>query len=558
MTSYQYPYSAFAAGLLDLQQFSTELAIMLAKDPSAGERAWQQLSVLYSTMQLRKTDYDQLCDLIRQTTGYVDTQSILASPLAYNAEQNVGSEHESQQAQPNNAMKQANSEFGHDQHSQIQDDETLIHPSRNSAYQEVPFQETRQDENSPGNSASVGDKEATAESFANSDPMPSLDVQQTHPFIPAHSLNEREAIEKEKENLIAQPLLTESSLRAEDEKTILQANPLAARHYTEQANRTSESREIHIQQEETQLYRPEEPLQVAAGQAFSAIQSQYADRYDEPTAINPHAQHSAPPTYTEQHAQGEEAQSDASAKQNAQDAFNSETHAQPQTPQTAPKDKQYSITNPPWHIILPVSILLILVSVLAMQLLNGSSLTDNIQLPDLSDKQYEISAVNTTPNTLESDSATGLKEFPPKDKTLLEPLPSTHDTISKPPLDVKQQVDAILNQNKANTSSQSETVNNLAALATGSLTYHYSAVETAIANRKIEPLSDPDSALSHLDRMIEIDNASPEVRKARIAIAQAYLQKAKDARVVDQWKDAESFVDKAIMIRSEESMPGDL
>ncbi len=86
----------------------------------------------------------------------------------------------------------------------------------------------------------------------------------------------------------------------------------------------------------------------------------------------------------------------------------------------------------------------------------------------------------------------------------------------------------------------------------------YQAISEAARIENLEPSSSPDTALNLLNQMIQIRADDPLIRQARIAIAQAFLNKAKEAREEGLWDLAEQYVDKAIFIRNETALPGEL
>lgn len=74
-------------------------------------------------------------------------------------------------------------------------------------------------------------------------------------------------------------------------------------------------------------------------------------------------------------------------------------------------------------------------------------------------------------------------------------------------------------------------------------------ISDAIEANDLEPESDATSALAYLAQMKAFFPEQAELREARADIAQAYLNLAKEARLLNRWSEAEEYVEKAIAVR---------
>lgn len=71
----------------------------------------------------------------------------------------------------------------------------------------------------------------------------------------------------------------------------------------------------------------------------------------------------------------------------------------------------------------------------------------------------------------------------------------------------------------------------------------------AIADNDLEPESEATSALAYLAQMKAFHSDENALREARADVAQAYLNLAKEARLLNRWNEAEEYVEKAIAVR---------
>lgn len=87
---FEYPYSALATGILDIEQFTNELATLLEEEPSQGEEAWKQVEFLYHEIGLRQVERDHLFKLIAHYTGFSKSAlKLVSKPVQHTTKQAI-------------------------------------------------------------------------------------------------------------------------------------------------------------------------------------------------------------------------------------------------------------------------------------------------------------------------------------------------------------------------------------------------------------------------------------------------------------------------------------
>lgn len=422
---FEYPYSAFATGILDIEQFANELVLNLQQDPCQGAQAWTQVEALYGDLKLKRADRDRLYQLITEFTGYSKPVRSITKPIKPESSPTT----ETPAAAEDEAEKQTYI-------AGALDDTHLLH-------NEGLHEEMR---------------------------------------TPAHEKSQPPEESKEDEE-------------ADPDRTVIIPHPKAMRSTT------------------TTEQAPPYPVDQKRSDAATEIRQPAIEALTDSNAETV-VHLAAPPIYAVGAQHSVQAPISRPVKQP------SPTEWVDDTPPSTPKHSTTStlaqktanvIAKVPLHIIFPLILLLMLLSAFALQVLYAD------RIPPTTSPLPTTQSSTTAPNA-----------------------GSVSHTAPPPAL----QASILDSPNSQNSSPRMQAL-------------YREASQAALLSR-LEPLSDPTSALALLSQMIELNSYDPLIRQTRIEIAQAYLKLAKEARLLDQWKQAEQFVDKALYIRNEAALPAAL
>lgn len=451
---FEYPYSAFATGILNTDQFINELSAMLDRDPSQGEQAWVQIEALYKEISLKRVERDQLFKLIHHLTGFSKPAAELAESVSDNPAKTPAKSIKASLANDLHNATSTNSS-----QSNATKKTSPIKAAKPTVIRQATVSTLNQKSSEPGNKAST---EQTAISS-----MPPQEATVIFNTRQAGSL---------------QTSLTNHSIPQEQS---LEPATLIHQHAVQHAVAEPPA-------------PADNPAQAATSQSETTLATKPMD-----------------------------------GSTNSQQQSQQQEHNQRSVPiqPSAWQSGLRFITDIPWHIVFPVTLLSGFVTVLVLQLMHIPS--DNMQ-----------TAITSSTATIDKNTTSLIAA-----KIASKDAQYTNTTSSIPPLNatasgqVNLTPDAIT-QDNADHIANTQTIEAL-----------HHALMQAIDNQTIDPLTQANSALAILETMILSDASHALTRQGKMAVAQTYLQLAKQARQNDEWEQAGRYVDQAIHIRKANTLP---